>query len=243
MSRDEANMPHQATLSRSLMGLAAIAATLVVATAVVKPLFHRKDPSTLQVARNTADRYSVHTSPVLRDNGSQNAAASETVDQAKPGSVKRLAATNQRDQTSKHTVIGAAITDDLPLLLVPTGLALSSIGSQSPQAQNQFADLALANWRKRRQLADAVAAFYAAKLASSADPQLIEARYNLASALEAMSISLRDDAHKRWEEYLTVDSTSDRARDVRRYLDDEKGSKQSSELISRVQHFLEIHTR
>ena len=61
--------------------------------------------------------------------------------------------------------------------------------------------------------------------------QFPEARYNLAYAVEATSISLRDDARKLWEEYLAVDSTSDRAREVKQYLDEQDKSGKSSERV------------
>jgi hypothetical protein len=64
------------------------------------------------------------------------------------------------------------------------------------------------------------------------DPRLVEDRYDWAAALEVMSLTLRDDARQLWQQYLSVDSTSDRARGVKRYLSDEKTSKKTSDAIA-----------
>jgi len=89
---------------------------------------------------------------------------------------------------------------------------------EDPRVQNDRASTYLARWQRTRSLEDAVAAYEAARNAVSSDPKRIEARFNLALALEAMSSSFQDEARQAWKSYLDVDSTSSRARESRRHL-------------------------
>ena len=98
------------------------------------------------------------------------------------------------------------------------------------RAQNALAGVLLARWRDTRHLEDAVAAFEAAKRALAAAPQLPESRYNMASALEAMSTSFQHEARNAWEDYLTVDLTSSRAKEVRRHLETYKAPDSTSQI-------------
>ena len=129
----------------------------------------------------------------------------------------------------------ATITGGLrPLSAAATTDSVSAVGAKSSQAQNSIAAASLKRWRTTRQLSDAMAALGAASLANSTDPQLPEARYNLAAALDATSISLGEEARKAWQEYLLVDSTSDRALEVRRHLNQEDKSKTLPALVSAI---------
>ena len=183
------------------------------------------------VAAN-ATRTNIEISPTSRDGGSHDLAALES-DRLKVMNVAVSAApTNVGNQLPEAYLNAAIIADQFSLRLKPTvTAAASSSVSKNPKSQNHLAAAALVRWGMTRQLSDAVIAFDAAKLANAEDPELLDARYNLASAVEAMSLSLQDDARKSWEEYLSVDSTSDRAQQVRRYLNDQKRSDNSSELL------------
>jgi hypothetical protein len=196
-----------------------MAAILVLAAVVFKSPFPGNDASTAHVAVRAAFKDGGAAGTVLPGNRSQEAVALGTHDQANTGAVNSPAPTDQRGVNGAMT---SASGLDSPL--VPAGAELASPAER--------AAVSLRDWRTTGQLGYAVAALEAAKYASLADPQLQEARYNLASALEATSISLRDDARKLWEAYLAVDSTSDRAREVKHYLDEQDKSGKSPEQVS-----------
>jgi hypothetical protein len=84
--------------------------------------------------------------------------------------------------------------------------------------QNEIARFYLERWRETRDIQDAVAAFRAAKRALAAGPELLDARFNVASALEAMATSLQNEAKTALEEYLSADATSSRALEIRQRL-------------------------
>jgi len=86
----------------------------------------------------------------------------------------------------------------------------------------------LVRWAETRQTDDALAALDAAKHASATDP--VNARFNAAVALEAASTSMRIDAKKLWEEYLTFDSNSPRAREIKRHLSLSRESKDTVQM-------------
>jgi hypothetical protein len=82
-------------------------------------------------------------------------------------------------------------------------------------SENVRAALYLDRWRRTRHLEDAAGAFDAATSAVGSDPHLIEAQFNLALALEAISTSFGDESRHAWERYLTIDSTSSRAAEAK----------------------------
>jgi len=137
------------------------------------------------------------------------------------------------DVATKNRSSVQARAEDVQSLL----LALTRAGSNAgfadlgnPRAQNQLAETYLARWHETERLEDAVFAFEAARLASTGDPQFLEARYNLGWALEAMSTSMQKNARHVWEECLAVDSTSHHAQEVKRHLSRKKNTADSSEL-------------
>jgi hypothetical protein len=83
---------------------------------------------------------------------------------------------------------------------------------------NERAAFQLAQWQQTRRAEDALTAFNAAQSAVADDPRLIEARYNLALALEAVSASFREASLRAWEDYVAIDSTSSRACEAQRRL-------------------------
>jgi hypothetical protein len=221
-----------AASSRSLMiGLTAIAATLVLTAVVLKWPSYRNGGSILPPVVNAAQN-SLHATPGLPDANSPRVTADPISDQLLDLEAAKPAARNLRDQPSQAAITPETIASNL----APGGVAVAtrSSASKSPQEQTLIASVHLMRWGKTREIADAVAAFEAAKLATSADPQLVDARYKLASAMEAMSVSLREDARKLWEECLAADATSDRARDVRTYLASGLGAQMSAEQIVRA---------
>jgi hypothetical protein len=92
------------------------------------------------------------------------------------------------------------------------------LGAVNHRVQNEIARFYLERWRETRDIQDAVAAFRAANRALTAGPELLDARFNVASALEAMATSLQDEARKALEQYLSADTTSSRALEIMRRL-------------------------
>ena len=88
----------------------------------------------------------------------------------------------------------------------------------SPSVLTARAAAHLAQWRQTGRLDEAVAALDAARSAVGADPGSLEAQFNLASALEAVSTSFRDESRHAWEHYVTIDSDSSRSREARQRL-------------------------
>jgi hypothetical protein len=96
------------------------------------------------------------------------------------------------------------------------------------QALNALAEFHLRRWQDTKSSDDAVAAFEQSQRAVAANPRSLDARMNVALALEALSESFRREARKAWEEYLTFDSTSSRAKDIKGALEtDDKNSHNS----------------
>lgn len=83
---------------------------------------------------------------------------------------------------------------------------------------NERAAFQLAQWQQTRRPEDALAAFNAAQSAVADDPRMIEARFNLALALEAVSASFREASLGAWEDYMAIESTSSRASEAQRRL-------------------------
>ena len=98
-----------------------------------------------------------------------------------------------------------------------SGLPPGAAALKQP-AQNDLARLYLDRWRESKDLEDAIAALQAARRALTEDPEELDARFNMAEALEAMTASLQDEARKAWEQYLSADAISSRAQEVRRRL-------------------------
>jgi hypothetical protein len=96
------------------------------------------------------------------------------------------------------------------------------------QALNALAEFHLRRWQDTKSSDDAVVAFEQSQRAVASNPRSLDARINMALALEALSESFRREARKAWEEYLTFDSTSSRAKDIKGALEtDDKNSHNS----------------
>jgi hypothetical protein len=76
----------------------------------------------------------------------------------------------------------------------------------------------LSQWQRSHLLKDAVAAADAARTAVDNDPRLLDARLNLARALEAMSSSLRDESARAWQRYLAGGPAEVHAGEARLHL-------------------------
>jgi hypothetical protein len=101
-------------------------------------------------------------------------------------------------------------------------------GEAKGQALNALAEFHLRRWQDTKSSDDAVAAFEQSQRAVASNPRSLDARINMALALEALSESFRREARKAWEEYLTFDSTSSRAKDIKGALEtDDKNSHNS----------------
>jgi CHAT domain-containing protein/tetratricopeptide (TPR) repeat protein len=98
--------------------------------------------------------------------------------------------------------------------------------------QNDLSAAYLVRFKQKQDLEDVSKAVAAATAATEMDPSFTEARFNLAIALE--SLSLRNEARKAWEAYLKIDSKSPWAQEAKRHLDALAPEKQS-------QHFEEEH--
>jgi hypothetical protein len=148
------------------------------------------------------------------DQGVSNAAASElsaALNRAASAAVEGASAGNAPPDPRTLRV------KPVPVKVTP-GPALG-VAAVNQRAQNEIASAYLERWRKTQDLEDALAAFRAAKRALTDGPELLDARFNVASALEAMATSLQNETRKAWEQYLSADMTSDRSRHVKRRLD------------------------
>jgi Putative zinc-finger len=87
------------------------------------------------------------------------------------------------------------------------------------QALNALTESLLRRWQVTKSSDDAVAAFEQSQRAVAANPRSLDAKMNMALALESLSESFRREARKAWEEYLTFDSTSIRAKNIKRALE------------------------
>jgi len=76
----------------------------------------------------------------------------------------------------------------------------------------------LSQWQRTHLLKDAVSAFDAARTAVDNDPRTLDARLNLARALEAMSSSLRDESTRAWQSVLAGGLGEAQAGEARRHL-------------------------
>ena len=91
--------------------------------------------------------------------------------------------------------------------------------------QNDLSAAYLVRFKQKQDLEDVSKAVAAATAATEIDPSFTEARFNLAIALE--SLSLRNEARKAWEAYLKIDSKSPWAQEAKRHLDALAPEKQS----------------
>jgi len=98
--------------------------------------------------------------------------------------------------------------------------SLEEASQQSPHDSLLLTNLAAAYLVRAKdgaRLDDVARAVSAAQRATGGSPTLAEARFNLALAIEALS--LREESRKAWHEYLKVDSASAWAAEARRHLD------------------------
>jgi CHAT domain-containing protein len=101
----------------------------------------------------------------------------------------------------------------------------------APANPRYNADLAaayLVRFKQKKDIADVTKAIGAATTAVDADRSLPEARFNLALALEALS--LREEARKAWTEYLALDAKSAWAQEARRHVEALGADKQSQRI-------------
>ena len=104
------------------------------------------------------------------------------------------------------------------------------------QALNALAESHLRRWQDTKSSDDAVAAFEQSQRAIAANPRSLDARMNMALALEALAESFRREARKAWEEYLTFDSTSSRAKDIKGALETDDKNSHNSPLEAAISH-------
>lgn len=109
-------------------------------------------------------------------------------------------------------------------------------GEAKSQAQNALADFYLRRWQDTKSPDEAVAAFEQSQRAVAANPRSLDARMNMALALEALSESFRREARKAWEEYLTFDSTSGRAKEIKGALETDDKNSHNSWLEAAISH-------
>lgn len=106
--------------------------------------------------------------------------------------------------------------------------SLEEAARMTPRDSRLQSDLAaayLVRFTDKNNLEDVTRAVGAATEATEGDPKLREARFNLALALE--SLSLREEARKAWQAYLAIDSSSPWAAEARQHLDALAPEKQS----------------
>jgi hypothetical protein len=118
----------------------------------------------------------------------------------------------------------------LPPTTVTDALAAYDAPAKSPDGINRpptylraraLSDQAmsdLAQWRRTRDVKDAIRAYDAAKRAVANDPVMSDARFSLALATEAVATSMRAESVRAWQQYLASDSTTIKADEARRHL-------------------------
>src|SRR5262245_2461792 len=103
------------------------------------------------------------------------------------------------------------------------------LAPKEPRLQSDLAAAYLVRFNEqekdKKDLENVTKAVAAATQATEANPSLAEARFNLALALEALS--LRNEARKAWEEYLKVDPNSPWAQEARKHIEGLSPEKQS----------------
>jgi hypothetical protein len=224
---------HGRQRSRWLWRGLAWAAGLVLTTGVLTSLADRRSASQPPGAISTAEAARPQVGPGAPDD-QPNAARPDGGEPGYSAAPASDVSAADRPTRDKRAVLSAATYDLRGLrpqnLQVTTKPEPTLDEAAGARAQSALAGVLLARWRDTKHLEDAVAAFEAAKRALAAAPQLPEARYNMASALEAMSTSFQHEARNAWEEYLTVDLTSSRAKEVRRHLETYKGPDGASQI-------------
>jgi hypothetical protein len=104
------------------------------------------------------------------------------------------------------------------------------------QALNALTESHLRRWQDTKRSDDAVAAFEQSQRAVAANPRSLDAKMNMALALESLSESFRREARKAWEEYLTFDSTSIRAKNIKRALEADDQTSNNNSLNAAIRH-------
>jgi hypothetical protein len=163
------------------------------------------------------------TLPFMLSHSRQTAAeraslAGETTSTVTEGAGSHLATGSKEQQQKDVNVALAKAVATYQATLKQTGGTNVPAAYVPANVLNERAAFQLAQWQRTRRSEDALAAFSAAQSAVADDPRMIEARYNLALALEAVSASFREASLRAWEDYVAIDSTSNRACEAQRRL-------------------------
>jgi len=121
---------------------------------------------------------------------------------------------------------------------------LEEAARMSPHDAHIESDLAaayLVRFKDRHNLEDVTRAVAAASDAKDHDPKLREAQFNLALALEALS--LREEARKAWQRYLEIDGSSPWSAEARRHLENLAPDKQSKRIDDEARQIAEAAAR
>jgi hypothetical protein len=111
----------------------------------------------------------------------------------------------------------------------------------SGQVLNALAESHLRRWQDTKSSDDAAAALEQSQRAIAANPRSLDARMNMALALEALAESFRREARTAWEEYLTFDSTSSRAKDIKGALETDDKRSHNGPLEAAISHLRPLH--
>lgn len=215
--------------SRHPLKTLAWAATLILTTSALTTAFLAGWPLSRNSASNPERATEVRSAPQAPD-GEVVGIFSNRMEQIK--SVQAAVSAESREHDQPHTRLVDRLTLKNGQEPTPRQIAES-------RAQNDLAAVLLRRWQDTRQFDDAVVAFEQAQRAIVSNPRSLEARANLALALEAVSASFQRDARKAWEEYLKLDSTSSRAHDIKGHLETygkERVTELSADRIRPFQH-------
>ncbi len=185
------------------------AAALILTTGALTPAFLVGWPSSRNAASSPELSTKMPPAPQAPD-GEVVGIASNRMEQIR--SVEAAVSAESRERNQPHTRFIDRLTLTNGQEPTPREIAESRV-------QNDLAAVLLRRWQDTGQFDDAVAAFEQAQRAVVSNPRSLEARANLALTLEAVSASFQRDARKAWEDYLKLDSTSSRARDIKDHLE------------------------